>query len=170
MSDSEVLDSPDRRDFLGVATAVVGAAGVAAACWPFISSMNPSADTLEKSTTEVDLSGIPAGQTQTVSWGGKPVFVVHRTPGQIASMKNSRGGHDPQADADRAAQPQWLVVVGVCTHMGCIPGRNEDGWLCPCHGSVYDNSGRILHGPAPKNLLVPPYKFVAAEKIIIGEA
>jgi len=170
MSGSEALDSPDRRDFLGTATAVVGAAGVAAACWPFISSMNPSADTLEKATTEVDLSGIAAGQAHTVSWGGKPVFVVHRTPEQIASVKNSQGGHDPQADADRAPQPQWLVVVGVCTHMGCIPGRSEDGWLCPCHGSVYDNSGRILHGPAPKNLLVPPYKFVAAEKIIIGEA
>jgi len=170
MSDSNVLDSADRRDFLGKATAAVGAAGVAAACWPFISSMNPSVDTLEKATTEVDLSGIAPGQTQTVSWGGKPVFVVHRTPAQIASVKNSQGGTDPQADAERAKQPEWLVVVGVCTHMGCIPARNDDGWLCPCHGSVYDNSGRILHGPAPKNLLVPPYKFVASEKIVIGEA
>lgn len=170
MSDSEVLDSPDRRDFLGKATAAVGAAGVAATCWPFISSMNPSADTLEKATTEVDLSGIAAGQMQTVSWGGKPVFVVHRTPEQIVAMQASQGGTDPQEDKARATQPQWLVVVGVCTHMGCIPGRSEDGWLCPCHGSVYDNSGRILHGPAPKNLLVPPYKFVAAEKIVIGEA
>lgn len=170
MSDSNVVDNADRRNFLGKATAGVAAAGVAAACWPFISSMNPSMDTLEKATTEVDLSSIALGQTLTVSWGGKPVFVVHRTPEQVATVKNSQGGHDPQADADRAKQPQWLVVVGVCTHMGCIPSRNEDGWLCPCHGSVYDNSGRILHGPAPKNLLVPPYKFVANEKIIIGEA
>ena len=169
MSDSNVLDNADRRDFLGKATAAVGAAGAAAACWPFISSMNPSVDTLEKSTTEVDLSGITPGQTQTVSWGGKPVFVVHRTPEQISSVSNSQGGHDPQADTERIKQPQWLVVVGVCTHMGCIPSRNEDGWLCPCHGSVYDNSGRILHGPAPKNLLVPPYKFVANDKIVIGE-
>ena len=170
MSESNVLDNADRRDFLGKATAAVGAAGAAAACWPFISSMNPSTDTLEKASTEVDLSGIAPGQSQTVSWGGKPVFVVHRTPEQIAAMKLSRGGKDPQADAERTKQPEWLVVVGVCTHMGCIPSRSEDGWLCPCHGSVYDNSGRILHGPAPLNLAVPPVKFVSADKIIIGEA
>jgi len=170
MSDSDILGNEDRRDFLGKATAVVGAAGVAAACWPFISSMNPSEDTLEKATTEVDLSTISAGHTQTISWGGKPVFVVHRTPEQIAQMQASQGGKDPEPDQSRTKQPQWLVVVGVCTHMGCIPSRNAEGWLCPCHGSVYDNSGRILHGPAPKNLLVPSYKFVANEKIIIGEA
>ena len=170
MSDSEALDCPGRRDFLGSATAVVGAAGVAAACWPFISSMNPSLDTLEKATTEVDISAIPEGHVETVSWGGKPVFVVHRTADQIASVKNSQGGHDPQADSERAKKPEWLVVVGVCTHMGCIPGKDDDGWLCPCHGSVYDNSGRILHGPAPKNLAVPPYKFVSNDKIVIGEA
>ena len=170
MSDGKALDSSDRRDFLGKATATVGAVGVAAACWPFISSMNPSVDTLEKSTTEVDLSPIPAGQAHTVSWGGKPVFVVHRTPEQVSAMKASPGGHDPQPDAERVKNPEWLVVVGICTHMGCIPSKNEEGWLCPCHGSVYDNSGRVLHGPAPKNLLVPPYKFVAAGKIIVGEA
>jgi ubiquinol-cytochrome c reductase iron-sulfur subunit len=168
MSDSHILDNEDRRDFLGKATAAVGAVGVAAACWPFVSSMNPSEDTLEKATTEVDLSSISAGHMQTFSWGGKPVFVVHRTPAQIAAMQSSHGGHDPQDDQLRVTQPQWLVVVGVCTHMGCIPSRNDEGWLCPCHGSVYDNSGRILHGPAPKNLLVPPYKFVTNEKIIIG--
>lgn len=170
MADSEALDSPDRRDFLGKATAAVGAAGVATACWPFISSMNPSVDALEKASTEVDLSAIAAGQMETVSWGGKPVFIVHRTAEQIAAMEGSQGGTDPQSDRDRVHKPEWLVVVGVCTHMGCIPGRNEQGWLCPCHGSVYDNSGRILHGPAPKNLLVPAYKFVADEKIVIGEA
>jgi ubiquinol-cytochrome c reductase iron-sulfur subunit len=170
MSDSKVLGSPDRRDFLGKATAAVGAAGVAAACWPFVSSMNPSMDTLEKAATEVDLSGIAAGQMETVAWGGKPVFVVHRTAEQITAMENSQGGKDPQADSARVKKPEWLVVVGVCTHMGCIPGRNADGWLCPCHGSVYDNSGRILHGPAPKNLVVPAYKFVSDSKIVIGEA
>lgn len=170
MSDGEALDSADRRDFLGKATAAVGAAGMAAACWPFISSMNPSSDTLEKATTEVDLSPIAEGQTQTVSWGGKPVFVVHRTAAQVDAMQKSQGGKDPQPDQARTKQPQWLVVVGVCTHMGCIPSRNDDGWLCPCHGSVYDNSGRILHGPAPLNLHVPPYKFVSDTKIVIGEA
>jgi ubiquinol-cytochrome c reductase iron-sulfur subunit len=170
MSDSNVLDNADRRNFLGNATAGVAAVGAAAACWPFVSSMNPSSDTLEKASTEVNISGIAVGQSQTVSWGGKPVFVVHRTPEQIASVKNSQGGKDPQADSERAKQPEWLVVVGVCTHMGCIPSRTEEGWLCPCHGSMYDNSGRIMHGPAPKNLTVPPYKFVSNDKIIIGEA
>lgn len=169
-NNSEVVDSADRRDFLGKATAAVGAIGACAACWPFISSMNPSSDTLEKATTEVDLSPIAVGQMQTVSWGGKPVFIVHRTPEQVAAMEKSQGGKDPEEDRARTKQPEWLVVVGVCTHMGCIPSRNEDGWLCPCHGSVYDNSGRILHGPAPKNLLVPPYKFVNNDKIVIGEA
>ncbi len=170
MSNSTVLDNADRRDFLGKATAAVGAAGAAVACWPFVSSMNPSLDTLEKATTEVNISGIAPGQMETVSWGGKPVFVVHRTAEQVAAMKNSPGGKDPQPDADRAKQPEWLVVVGVCTHMGCIPARTEEGWLCPCHGSVYDNSGRIMHGPAPLNLAVPPVQFVSADKIIIGEA
>jgi len=168
MSDSDTLDNPERRDFLGMATATVGAAGVVAACWPLISSMNPSMDTLEKASTEIDLAGIAVGQMETVSWGGKPVFVLHRQPDQIAAMEHSAGGSDPQPDNDRVKKPEWLVVVGVCTHMGCIPGRNQDGWLCPCHGSVYDNSGRILHGPAPKNLIVPPYKFVSDEKIVIG--
>ncbi|HUO43645.1 MAG TPA: ubiquinol-cytochrome c reductase iron-sulfur subunit [Burkholderiales bacterium] len=170
MPDSDAIDDADRRDFLGKATMAVGAAGVAAACWPFINSMNPSVDTLEKATAEVDLSGIAPGQSQTVSWGGKPVFVFHRTPAQIAAMKISGGGKDLQADVDRVRQPQWLVVIGVCTHMGCIPLRAERGWLCPCHGSVYDDSGRILHGPAPRNLAVPPYRFVSDDKIIVGKA
>lgn len=170
MSDSNVLDNADRRDFLGKATAAVGAAGVCAACWPFVSSMNPSTDTMAQATTEVDISGIAPGQEKTVAWEGKPIFIVHRTPEQIASMKGSPGGKDPQADADRVKHPEWLVVLGVCTHMGCVPLRNDDGWLCPCHGSVYDNSGRILHGPAPRNLAVPLYKFVSNEKIVIGEA
>ncbi len=164
------LDSADRRDFLGMATAAVGVAGVGAACWPFISSMNPSVDTLEKASTEVDLSGLALGQVETVAWESKPVFVLHRTPEQIAAMRNSTGGSDPQADADRVKQPQWLVVVGICTHMGCIPIHNQNGWLCPCHGSMYDNSGRVIRGPAPKNLLVPVYKFMSKEKIVIGEA
>ena len=170
MSDNNVLDNANRRNFLGKATTVVGVAGAAAACWPLISSMNPSSDTLDKTSTEVVLTGIAQGQSQTVSWGGKPIFIVHRTPEQIISAKNSQGGKEPQADSERTQQPEWLVVVGVCTHMGCIPTRITEGWLCPCHGSVYDNSGRILHGPAPKNLPVPPYKFVSNEKIIIGEA
>lgn len=172
MSDSKSLDKPfdcqERRNFLGTATAVVGSVGVAAAAWPFVSSMNPSADVLDNSITEVDIKAIEIGQSKTVSWQGKPVFVMHRTPGEISAMQASKGGKDPQEDTARATQPEWLVVVGLCTHLGCVPTRNEEGWLCPCHGSVYDNSGRILSGPAPGNLEVPPYRFDGSEKIIIG--
>jgi ubiquinol-cytochrome c reductase iron-sulfur subunit len=165
-----VLENPDRRDFLTKAVIIVGAAGVAIATWPFLVSMNPTAEVLEKATTDVDLSRISIGQQQTVSWEGKPIFVVHRTTAQIRAMENSPGGFDPQPDEDRVKQPEWLVVIGLCTHMGCVPIKDDEGWLCPCHGSRYDNSGRVVRGPAPKNLVIPPYRFIAASKIIIGEA
>lgn len=170
MADSDAVDDPERRDFLGKVTTVVAAAGAAASCWPFVSSMNPSVDVLEKATTEVDLSGIKTGETRTVPWQGRPVFILRRSERQIAAMRASRGADDPEEDQKRVRQAQWLVVVGVCTHLGCVPMRKRDGWLCPCHGSVYDDSGRVLRGPAPKNLEVPPYKFAAADKIVIGEA
>ena len=170
MADSDIVNDPERREFLGKVTTAVGAAGAAAACWPFISSMNPSVDVLAKAATEADLAGILPGEARTVPWQGKPVFILHRTPEQIAAMQASKGGDDPQQDQQRVKQPQWLVVVGVCTHLGCVPTREKDGWLCPCHGSVYDNSGRVMRGPAPKNLEVPPYQFAAGDKIVIGEA
>jgi ubiquinol-cytochrome c reductase iron-sulfur subunit len=169
MAEGDTMDDPQRRDFLGTVTAGVAGAGVAAACWPFVASMNPSTDVLAKGTTHVDLNSVPLGELRTVAWQGKPVFILHRTPEEIAAMEASPGGKDPQPDDKRVQQPQWLVVVGICTHLGCVPNRNETGWLCPCHGSVYDNSARILHGPAPRNLEVPPYRFTAADKIIIGE-
>lgn len=170
MSDDENIKDPDRRDFLGKATAVVGGAGVATACWPFIASMNPATNVLSKASTEVNLSNIPQGETQTVSWQGKPVFIVHRTEEQIRAMNESQGFKDPQEDAKRVIRPEWLVVVGICTHLGCVPARTEKGWSCPCHGSQYDNSGRIIKGPAPRNLETPPYEFVDDDKIIIGKA
>jgi ubiquinol-cytochrome c reductase iron-sulfur subunit len=170
MPGDEVLEHPERREFLTKAVVTVGVAGAAVACWPFISSMNPAVDVLEKAAAEVDLSGIALGQVQTVSWGGKPVFVMHRTAAQIGAMESSEGGFDPQPDEERVKRPEWLVVVGVCTHMGCIPIKKDFGWLCPCHGSMYDNSGRVVRGPAPKNLAVPPYRFVSTDKIVIGEA
>lgn len=158
-----------RRDFLGGATKVLGAAGVAAVAWPFISSMNPSLDVRAKATAEVDLSPIPEGMMHTVAWQGRPVFVLHRTPEQIAAMRASLGGKDPEPDAQRVERPPWLILVGICTHLGCVPNRNENGWLCPCHGSVYDNSGRVLAGPAPRNLEVPPYRFVTDSSVVIGD-
>ncbi len=162
-------DDPERRDFLNTATGVVAGAGAACAAWPFISSMNPSTDVLSKATTEVDISGISAGESKTVEWQGKPVFILHRDENMIRAMGENQGGKDPQEDGNRIQRPEWLVVVGLCTHLGCVPSRKEDGWLCPCHGSVYDNSGRILRGPAPTNLEVPHYEFLTDNKILIGK-
>ncbi len=163
-------ENPNRREFLTTATSAVAGVGVAAATWPFVSSMNPGSDVLSKSTTEASLKGIRAGEVKTVDWQGKPVFVLHRQEKQIAAMEGVGDGKDPEEDSDRVKNPDWLVVVGICTHLGCVPSRKKDGWLCPCHGSVYDNSGRILSGPAPRNLDVPEYEFIGTDKIIIGKA
>jgi ubiquinol-cytochrome c reductase iron-sulfur subunit len=170
MADSGVLDDAGRRNFLLKITAAVGGAGAAAAAVPFVSSMNPSTDVLAKASTEVDLSGIPEGGMHTVAWQGKPVFIFHRSPDEIKEMQASNSILDPESDKKRVIQPEWLVVVGVCTHMGCVPNKEGPGWTCHCHGSQYDDSGRVIRGPAPKNLEVPPYKFIAADKIVIGEA
>ena len=160
--------NPARRDFLVTSTVMLGAAGLVTAAWPFLSSMNPSAAVKAAGVSEVSLQGIAAGEMRTVAWRGQPVFVFHRTKEEAAAMRDSNGGKDPQPDAARIKQPEWLVVVGTCTHLGCIPNKNVKGWLCPCHGSVYDNSGRIIAGPAPRNLEVPPYHFLGDDKIVIG--
>jgi len=170
MSESETLGDADRRNFLIKVTSVVGGAGVAAAAVPFVASMNPSSDVLAKATTEVDLSGIPEGGVHTIAWQGKPVFILHRTADEIKAMQASDGGFEPEPDSKRVKRPEWLVVVGICTHLGCVPNKEGPGWTCHCHGSQYDDSGRVVRGPAPHNLAVPPYRFIAADKIIIGEA
>ena len=167
-----------RRDFLYIATAAFATAGAGFAVWPLIDQMNPAADVLAMSSIEVDLSGVPEGHAITIKWRGKPVFVRHRTAKEIAEARGAdlKTLRDPQADAARAQRPEWLVVVGVCTHLGCIPlGQKDtdprgefDGWFCPCHGSQYDTSGRIRKGPAPQNLEVPEYTFVAPTRIKIG--
>lgn len=166
-------DGVKRRDFLYISTAAFGGAGVVAAAWPFVHQMNPSADVLALSSTEVDLSGIEVGQSLTVVWRGKPVFIRHRTPEEIEEARADDAADlpDPQTDADRVIKPEWLVVVGVCTHLGCVPlGQQGDfgGWFCPCHGSHYDTSARIRIGPAPENLPVPPYEFTGDTQILIG--
>lgn len=167
-----------RRDFLLMVTSVAAVAGVGLAAWPFIDSMNPAADVLALASTGVDLSPVAEGQRITVTWRGKPVFIDHRTPEQIAAARETPLAAliDPQADGDRVQKPQWLVVIGICTHLGCIPlgqkagePRGEyGGWFCPCHGSHYDTSGRIRKGPAPLNLAVPPYSFLDDTTIKIG--
>lgn len=160
-----------RRDFLYVATGTFAAVGAAAAAWPLIHQMNPSADVLALSSTEVDLSAIPAGQSVTVMWRGKPVFVRHRTEKEIAEARAVKVSdlRDPQDDADRVQKPEWLIMVGVCTHLGCVPLGQEGGdWFCPCHGSYYDTSGRIVRGPAPTNLEIPEYAFLTDTTVKIG--
>lgn len=167
-----------RRDFIYLAAAATGAVGAGLAVWPFIHSMNPAADTLALASTEVDLSPIAEGQAITVTWRGKPVFIRYRTEEEIAAARAVDLSEliDPQADEDRVVEPQWLVMVGVCTHLGCVPLGNRTGetkgdyggWFCPCHGSHYDTSGRIRQGPAPANLPVPEYTFLSESRIVIG--
>lgn len=166
-------DEPTRRDFLYVATGAVAAVGAAAAAWPLIDQMNPDASVLALASIEVDLSAVDVGQSITVKWRGKPVFIRHRTPKEIgeAEAVPLDALPDPQPDAERVERPEWLVMVGVCTHLGCVPlgqAGDFDGWFCPCHGSHYDTSGRIRKGPAPLNLEVPEYAFLSDERIKIG--
>jgi ubiquinol-cytochrome c reductase iron-sulfur subunit len=168
----------NRRDFLYLSSITVGGVGVASFMWPFIKSMNPAEDTLALGTIEVDLSGINEGQSITVKWRGKPVFIRKRTQEEINEANNVDVAslRDPMIDKDRVQKPEWLVLEGVCTHLGCVPlGQKTsdikgeyNGWFCPCHGSHYDTSGRIRKGPAPDNLAVPPYIFLSDTKIKIG--
>jgi ubiquinol-cytochrome c reductase iron-sulfur subunit len=169
-------DHPTRRDFLYVATGAVAAVGAAATVWPLVAQMNPDASTIAAGAPiEVDLAPIAEGQDIKVFWRGKPIYISHRTKKQIEAAQNVQVSSlpDPQPDSARvkAGHDQWLVVIGICTHLGCIPIAHEgayDGFFCPCHGSVYDTSGRIRQGPAPSNLPVPPYTFVSDTKIQIG--
>jgi len=158
---------------LYIATGAASAVAIGAVAWPFISQMNPDASTLALSSTELDISAIPEGQIVTIKWRGKPVFVRHRTKKEIKEAEDVPLAQlpDPQTDQARVKKPEWLVVVGVCTHLGCIPLGHQgpfDGWFCPCHGSAYDTSGRIRQGPAPRNLEVPEYAFLTDTKIKIG--
>jgi ubiquinol-cytochrome c reductase iron-sulfur subunit len=169
---------PTRRDFLYIATGAVGAIGAAATLVPLISQMNPDASTIAAGApVEVDLSPIAPGQIVKVFWRGKPIFISHRTQKEIEAARavNINTLPDPEPDQDRVkkGRDQWLVVIGICTHLGCIPLAHQGeygGWFCPCHGSQYDTSGRVRKKPAPKNLPLPPYRFLTDNKIIIGES
>ena len=185
-------DGTSRRDFLTVAAGSWAAVGAAATLWPLVQQMNPDASTQALSSIEVDLAPIKEGQAITVMWRGKPVFVRYRTKDEIAKAEatkmnelvdtsarnDSLPDKAPATDANRVTKdkPNWLVLVGVCTHLGCIPKGQTiadakgdfGGWFCPCHGSHYDTAGRIRKGPAPKNLEVPVYEFLSDTKIKIG--
>jgi ubiquinol-cytochrome c reductase iron-sulfur subunit len=183
-------DAGTRRDFLYVSAGAIGAVGVAAAAWPFIDQMNPSTAALALASIDVDISAIQPGQQVIFKYRGQPLFVRRRTPKEIAEAKavDVNSLPDPLArnlnlsdsalatDEDRATKPEWLVLVGVCTHLGCtptvstpaIPEGDYGGWLCHCHGSQYDTAGRIRKGPAPQNLLVPTYSFLSDTRIKVG--
>ncbi len=169
---------PTRRDFLYIATGAVGAIGVAAAVWPLIAQMNPDAATIAAGAPiEVDLAPVAEGQIIKVFWRGKPIFVRNRTKKEIEEAR-AVDWHtlpDPESDQKRVKEgkDQWLIVFASCTHLGCIPLGHQgpyEGWFCPCHGSVYDTSGRVRVGPAPLNLPLPSYEFVSDSKIRIGTA
>ena len=171
-------DNGTRRDFLNLLVNSVAVFGAAAVAWPMISSLNPSADVLALSSIDVDISQIEVGQAITVKWRGKPVFIRHRTPEEIQAAEKVDVStlRDPQPDSARVQKPEWLIVVGVCTHLGCVPQGQKPseprgqfgGWFCPCHGSEYDTSGRIRRGPAPLNLAVPTYTFETDTLVKIG--
>ncbi|MGF1454098.1 MAG: ubiquinol-cytochrome c reductase iron-sulfur subunit [Alphaproteobacteria bacterium] len=175
MSATHDDDTKTRRDFLYIATGAFGATGAALTAWPFIDQMNPSAAVRALATIEIDLSTMSPGQQVKVLWQGKPIFVRYRTPEEIQAAEEVDVNTlpDPTADADRhpEGRPEWLVMIGICTHLGCVPlGEAGDfkGWFCPCHGSHYDTAGRIRKGPAPRNLDIPPYTFVNDTTIQIG--
>jgi ubiquinol-cytochrome c reductase iron-sulfur subunit len=186
LDDTKPVDQ-DRRDFIYIATISVGAIGAAFVAWPFIDQMNPDAQALALSTTEVDISGIAAGMSVTVKWRGRPVFIRHRTAAEIeaaravdvTTLRDQLAQNDnlednaPATDENRAVpgREEFLIMVGDCTHLGCVPlGQAGDfgGWFCPCHGSHYDTAGRIRQGPAPNNLHVPTMNFLNDNVIVIG--
>lgn len=187
MSEAEYED-PTRRDFLYVTTAAFGVVGAAFTAWPFIDQMNPDAASLALASTEVDISSLEPGSSMRIKWRGKPVFIRNRTDEEVEAARvvpvadlpdgDARNGTGGEAtDLARSAgegRENLIVMVGVCTHLGCIPIGVEDnggdygGWFCPCHGSHYDTAGRIRKGPAPENLPVPPYEFISDSVIKIG--
>jgi ubiquinol-cytochrome c reductase iron-sulfur subunit len=168
-------DDPNRRDFIHIAAGAAAAGAVVGLAWPFIDQMNPSGDTLALASIEFDLTKVAAGQQVVLKWRGKPLFVRNRTPQQIAAAVKDDNAPmpDPQPDAERVTpgKPEWLVLIGNCTHLGCVPtvgGGDYGGWFCPCHGSHYDTAGRIRKGPAPKNLEKPEYTFLSDTRIKVG--
>ncbi len=178
MSYDNLPDDPNkstRRDFMTLTASGLTAVGAACVAFPLIDTLNPSADVLAMSAIEVDIAAVEPGQTMTVKWRGKPVFITNRTQEEIkkVDLTPMSALRDPQLDSARVKKghEKWLITIGICTHLGCVPISNKgdyEGWFCPCHGSHYDKSGRVRKGPAPLNLAIPPYEFITDTKIKIG--
>ena len=170
MSDQK---KPKRRDFLFTASYAIGAVGIGAAVWPLVDQMNPDRSVKALASTEVDVSSLEPGKSITVLWRGKPVFIKRRTESEISEAQSVDLNElkHPEKDEDRVKKAEWLVMLGICTHLGCVPLSDKGeykGWFCPCHGSHYDTSGRIRKGPAPVNMEIPKYEFVNNNTIKIG--
>ena len=180
---AQLNDHPEdesKRDFIFIATGAAAAVGVGSLAWPFVMQMGKAADTLAAGSIEINLENIPEGGQVKMLWRGKPVFVRHRTAAEITAAESVDVSDcpDPEMDSHRLVpgpdgklNPKYLVMIGVCTHFGCIPLGEDgdfDGWYCPCHGSHYDTSGRIRKGPAPKNMEIPPYEYISANVIKVG--
>jgi len=185
-------DEPTRRDVIMVAAGGFAAAGAALALWPLLDQMNPDQSALSLATTEVDLAHVEPGQAVTVMWRGKPIFIRHRTDAEIAAAQDlpvddlpdplarnaNLPDNAPATDENRTTKGRepWLVMIGICTHLGCIPKGQAvgdykgeyGGWFCPCHGSQYDTAGRVRKGPAPQNMAIPPYAYLSDTKVKIG--
>ena len=181
-------EDPNRRDFIYIAAGAAAVGGAVAVAWPFIDQMRPDASTLALASIEVDVASLEPGMSLTVKWRGKPVFIRNRTPKEVEDAnkvdvselkdplaRNANVAADaPATDVDRSAgkgKENWLVMIGVCTHLGCVPlGESGDfgGWFCPCHGSVYDTAGRIRQGPAPENMAIPVSSFISDTVIRVG--
>jgi len=168
-------DDPSRRDFIHIAAIATAAGGAASVAWPFIDQMNPAADTLALASVEFDLTKVMEGMQVAIKWRGKPLFIRNRSAAEIAAAQKDDNApmKDPAKDADRVkvGKEQWLILIGTCTHLGCVPtfgGGDWGGWFCPCHGSQYDTAGRIRKGPAPLNLALPDYAFLSDTKVKIG--
>ncbi len=174
LDDDAPIGNPaaERRQLLINTTTAFAVAGAACVAVPFLRTMSPSRATEALATVDINLAEVPLGSMKTFLWQGKPVFVWHRTPAQIATAKaqDATSTMQAQPDAERVQKPEWLVVLGICSHLGCVPmqGGKSDGWLCPCHGSQFDLSGRVTQGPAGKNLDVPPYQFLNETTIRVG--
>jgi ubiquinol-cytochrome c reductase iron-sulfur subunit len=185
-----VKPEPTRRAFLTVATGTTGVVGTGLAVWPLVDQMNPSSGVRAEAVLEADISAVPPGGSMVLQWRGHPLIVRHRLPAEISAARAvklddlidplARNANLPETapaiDVNRTLKPEWLVVVGVCTHLGCIPTASTatapqgayGGWLCRCHGSEFDTAGRVRTGPAAQNLFVPPYAFVSSTRIRVG--